>query len=511
MTVLVIAASEATPQLVDRWISSGDLPNLSTLKEEGSRGTTSHGVPYLLTPQTWATIATGRSPGHHGVFDYWQRGPDGRFRETHLTDLCQMPAWQIAAQAGKGCAVVNVPLTYPPPRVDGLATLSGQDAPGSRASISHPRTLHSDIVSRFGRYAFKDAFPGGHAKAEYARQLIRTTEHLTQVFEYLLDRDSWDLFVCYYPSTAMAQHYFWSDMIDGVGPTSTLVRDIYRMIDDAVGRLRKKLDDNSTIIVMSECGAGPIRSGVHVTTMLSQHGFLTPTHAGAAAALTRLAARQTLSGARRVAQRSLSDRFYYFANASPVKRFVQSYLATSHTDWHSTRAYYRGKGEGNIYINLRGRERHGIVEPGREYEDLRDELIERLTGLTDDRTGETAIVAVHRREALYDGPYIGAAPDLIIEWRDSAYMPTESDRDRETVFTERWREYMTWPTSGSHRTNGIFYCTGPKTGQGHVGNVRLVDIASILLDALEVEVPPELEGQVAGILPRNQDPGSLQR
>jgi predicted AlkP superfamily phosphohydrolase/phosphomutase len=187
---------------------------------------------------------------------------------------------------------------------------------------------------------------------------------------------------------------------------------------------------------------------------------------------------------------------YYWANASPVKPWLQQFLATSHISWDDTRVYFRGKGEGNLYVNLVGREARGVVTSGREYEDLRSEVAERLTGIVDERTGEVAITAVHRREELYDGPHRGAAPDLIIEWRDFAYMPTESDVDADSVFTDRWREYMTWPTSGSHRMPGLFLGHGPAIGSGDVGAVALVDIAPTLLALLGIDAPNSFEGQI---------------
>ena len=228
MTVLVVCLSEAAPALVDQWIASGDLPNLARLYDEGIHGRTAHGQPTLLTPQLWATIATGRSPGHHGVFDYWQRGRDGRFRETHFPDIKQPTLWQLVAESGRRCGVVNIPLTYPPPRCDGLTVVAGQDPPGSRRSIAHPKEAYDGIVDRFGRYGFKDAFPGGQGRAEYAQQLLQVTEHLGQVFEYLLTLRSWDLLLCYFPSTAMAQHYFWSDMEEGAGPDVVHTYDLSR-------------------------------------------------------------------------------------------------------------------------------------------------------------------------------------------------------------------------------------------------------------------------------------------
>jgi predicted AlkP superfamily phosphohydrolase/phosphomutase len=80
-------------------------------------------------------------------------------------------------------------------------------------------------------------------------------------------------------------------------------------------------------------------------------------------------------------------------------------------DWTRTRAYTFGLG--GVYLNLRGREAHGTVTK-EEARELLDELVCKLTGLTDEETGETAIQSVYRASDIYRGPYLGAAPDLIV-------------------------------------------------------------------------------------------------
>ena len=88
------------------------------------------------------------------------------------------------------------------------------------------------------------------------------------------------------------------------------------------------------------------------------------------------------------------------------------------------------------------------MAPGPEYEQVTGRIIERLEALVDPDTGDKPIVRVHRAADLYAGPMLPWAPDLVIEWRDNAYMPTEDEGDRKTVFVPRWREYMAWPTTG---------------------------------------------------------------
>jgi predicted AlkP superfamily phosphohydrolase/phosphomutase len=89
------------------------------------------------------------------------------------------------------------------------------------------------------------------------------------------------------------------------------------------------------------------------------------------------------------------------------------------------------------------------------------------------------------------------APDMVVLWKDTAYMPSEDDRNRDQVFVERWREYMNWPTSGSHRVDAVLIAKGPGVAEGRtIMTARLIDLAPTWLHALGQDVPAELEGRV---------------
>jgi predicted AlkP superfamily phosphohydrolase/phosphomutase len=179
-----------------------------------------------------------------------------------------------------------------------------------------------------------------------------------------------------------------------------------------------------------------------------------------------------------------------------VKSGVESHISQGHIDWRQTRAYTRGQ-YGHIFINLKGRERFGIVQPGGEYEQVRSDIIDRLEALVDPHSGLRAVSRAHRREELYEGPQTSLAPDLIVEWRDSAYMPTEIGLDTTDIFVSRWRSDMSWPTSGSHRAHGILLAHGPgiAANQGIEGASTL-DLMPTWLHCLGLTAPTDLHGRI---------------
>jgi hypothetical protein len=76
-------------------------------------------------------------------------------------------------------------------------------------------------------------------------------------------------------------------------------------------------------------------------------------------------------------------------------------------------------------------------------------------------------------------------------------MPTESDRDKDSIFVNRWREYMNWPTSGGHRLEGVLVASGPGIRRGvPVAGAQIIDLMPTWLHCLGQDVPNELEGRV---------------
>jgi len=483
--------------LIQPWADAGRLPTFRALMEHGTRGRLRSHIP-VITPQMWGTIVTGRSPGHHGIYDFWQRGPDGRFREVHGKDLRAEPIWSVLSARGRPAGVLNVPFTFPPTPIDGFM-ISGEDAPGAHPSIAAPAEIYREVVGRFGRYRLKDIFPGGRKKSDYLTLISDDVPRQTDVFEYLLATRPWDFGMVFYSATAIAQHYFWSDMAsnDPGNPYRDVVETAYRSVDDAIGRLVATAGPDTQVFIISDCGAGPLRYGVHVNKVLENNGLLTRKPGR-----TRSSSRGFVRKLRQYVQGQLNrpgmDSLYYWVNhrLGGIKSWIQSYLTASDIDWAKTRAFSRGK-EGDLFINLAGRDPHGVVKPGPEYEDVCGKVIAAFEALTDPESGEKVVARVHRREDLYHGPMRDFAPDLVIEWRDCAYVPTENEKDRDSVFVERWREYMDWPTTGAHRMEGILVASGPGIRQGgSITGARIIDLMPTWLAALGEDQPVGLEGKV---------------
>jgi predicted AlkP superfamily phosphohydrolase/phosphomutase len=496
--VLTIVLAEATLDLLLPWAESGRLPVFAGMMSRGASGRLRSQMP-MVTPQMAGTLVTGRSPGHHGLMDFWQRGADGQFRETQGSALRAPAVWQMLSERGLTSAILNLPFTYPPPKLKGFM-IAGEDAPGVHPSIASPPEVLKEVQLRFGRYRLKDTFPGGRQKSDYLTLIDEDVRAQTDAFAHLLATRPWDFGLVFFSHTAMCQHYFWADMEskDPANPFRGVVESAYRALDTAVGRLMDAAGPDTNVIVMSDSGAGPLYSGANVNTMLEQQGFLRYREQPAGAKKNKTHDVAWTERIRRAALARLRKSPLYFAAnhyLKPLKSWMQSNRDSSGIDWSRTIAHSRGQW-GHLYINLKGRDPHGIVEPA-DYDKVCAEIARKLEAVVDPQRREPPITKVWRRDELYHGPAVDQAPDLIIDWRDGAYMPNDRDRGGETeVFAPRFRQYMSWPTSGSHRLDGVLIAAGPDIERGiRVHGARLIDILPTWLQLLGQPLPRELEGK----------------
>jgi predicted AlkP superfamily phosphohydrolase/phosphomutase len=162
------------------------------------------------------------------------------------------------------------------------------------------------------------------------------------------------------------------------------------------------------------------------------------------------------------------------------------------TDWSKTKAYALGLGQ--IYINLQGREKQGIVAPGEEYAKLQDELISKLKGLKDPETGDTMIVNVYKRDDIYHGEYIGNAPDLMIGFNDGyrvSWQTTLGGIPKNLVENnmKKW--------SGDHCSYDVSITSGVFLSNRKINrsNPRIHDIAPTVFKTLGIASLPNLDGK----------------
>jgi predicted AlkP superfamily phosphohydrolase/phosphomutase len=194
--------------------------------------------------------------------------------------------------------------------------------------------------------------------------------------------------------------------------------------------------------------------------------------------------------------------------AGSLRDQLESALVENLCDWARTRLYSVGSC-GHIYVNLRGREPHGQVAPGAEYDRLLRAATDHLLALRDPQDGQAVIERVWQREELYHGPALARAPDLVLSWRDDAYEPRPAlGAPGLPVFQDRvgLSEFVATPLTGCHRRDGILLAYGAGIEPGPVMDGSILDLAPTILYALGLSVPREMDGRILDRLVTPQPP-----
>jgi predicted AlkP superfamily phosphohydrolase/phosphomutase len=250
------------------------------------------------------------------------------------------------------------------------------------------------------------------------------------------------------------------------------------------------------LLLVSDHGFGPIHTYLAFNVWLAERGYLRfktgpgtlARRAAFRAGLTPVAFYR-LSMALGLARLRLSGGFHSRQRMQMLlNRF---FLSLEDVDWSRTKAYSKGN-YGQIFVNLRGREPWGSVEPGEEYDKVRESIRADLLASTDPQTGARLFDRVYLREELYRGPYVDEAPDIL-------FLPTDMrNKALGTLdFTSNRFAFPVYGNSGDHRLEGIFLAAGPSFRRSaRLGRLSIMDVAPTLAYLLGVEVPRQMDGAV---------------
>jgi predicted AlkP superfamily phosphohydrolase/phosphomutase len=483
----VIGLDAATLDVVRPLLDAGELPNLASLIGEGAHGTL-RSTTHPLTPQAWSTMVTGVNAGRHGILDFAERTDSGYELRIVNGSYRTAPAlWDYLSAAGCSVGLVNIPFTWPAPEVDGFV-ISGFDT-ATHDEMTFPRELLRELVQRHGALELDHKYPIGENGTIDFERVRRACAQKVAIAVELAERYDPDLLFVVFMSADHVQHLAWDAWAEH-GAASP-VGDVYRILDESVGALLDGLGRGGDVMVVSDHGAGSLDGVVNLNAWLAQEGFLT--YLESQGALQRLA--QRVLGLRRRLLPESVRRAIKRAAPDLAERAVRS-SAAHLVDMTRTRAFAYGA-FGNVVVNVRGREEHGIVEPGAEYDAVRSEITRRLLELRSP-DGRRIVRSVHNREHLYEGPALGRAPDLIVEFDEYAWLGKGNLRRRtETIWDEVEIESGSeYAYVGSHRPLGLVAISGPSAAPGVPLTAGIEDIAPTILHLLGQPVPSQLEGRV---------------
>ncbi|MBU1652870.1 alkaline phosphatase family protein, partial [bacterium] len=306
---------------------------------------------------------------------------------------------------------------------------------------------------------------------QWIEDMKQITAERDRIFYAELERRDWDLFIGVFTDTDRAAHMFYRyldtehPMYDPVKANSvgSAVEWTYRHMDRFVGEVMDNyLDENTTLIVMSDHGFHSFRRGFNTNTWLAQNGYLV------FAGLEKLLPGQ-----------DIPEELYPKGDFFPK------------VDWKKSKAYSLGTGQ--IYINLMGREQKGIVRPGEEYDQLLDEIVTGLLEVRDPMTGNQVLRAVYKAKDVYSGPFKSKAPDLQLGFAEGYRTAGETMLGAipaHLIVSNMKNWSGDHSASAMEETAGILFTSKPLTME----NPAIIDIATTVLDFFDVAKLPEMEG-----------------
>ncbi len=504
--LLVIGIDGAPHPLIEQWAAAGELPNLARLIDRGSFGVLRSTIP-VHSPTAWASFITGLNPGQHGVFDFVRREPDSY--ELRVVRADQYPGasiWRLLSEQGRRVGVMNVPMTYPPEPVNGFL-LSGLGTPDF-AAYSYPPELKAELDAQ-GYRVNKKFFFNRERQDEWLDDIADMTDKRGEAAVRLMQDKPWEFFMVVFRNSDEICHFYWHHMDeshpqhDPEAPDryKTAILDLYKRIDRWVGELVTAAGDDVNVVVMSDHGAGPLFRDVFLNEWLWQKEWLVLREEATASQGWHQAMRRTGLTRERISN-TLTRLDMHWAEVA-IKRALGDRIRvlprderlefTSAVDWSRTQAYSFGY-YGQIFINLKGREPEGIVEPA-DYEALRDAIAAALMTIVDPEDGLPVVDRVYKKEELYHGRFLEPAPDLLAIMRDLTYitrMGYEFAGQRGELFRLPYTD-----ETGSHRLEGIVIAAGPDIAQNqHLPEHIIYDLTPTLLHLQGSPVPDYMDGVV---------------
>ena len=363
--VAVIGLDGVPYGLIEALVKSGNMPFLSQIMKEGSSTKMRSSIP-PVSSVAWATFMTGVNPGKHGIYgfiDLKDHTLDPYF--PNFTDIKSPQLWDIVGAQGKRTIAVNIPQTYPAREMNGVL-VSGFVALDLKKAV-YPPSLYSRLKEMDYRIDV-DYQEAVEKKEEFFADLFYTLRKRGETLKYLLLKEEWDLFIGVFTGTDRLHHYFWNEYENPHGLYHQRFIDFYTQLDKIIGELVDSLPDHCHLIIMADHGFCGLKEEFYPNTWLKEKGYL----------------------------KLKKDPPDSFSDILP-----------------DTRAFILDPGR--VYINLKGRMPEGSVKPGKEYEDLRNELIDGFCGIPlASEPSSPVIERVFRGEEIFAGHHFNRAPDLVL-------------------------------------------------------------------------------------------------
>ncbi len=450
--ILVGLDCAAPALLFERFIDR--LPNFRRLMKNGVYGRLESSDPPITIP-AWTVMASSRSPGSLGLYGFRHRR-NNSYKDIWIASSRRVQAkriWDYVSEAGGKSCLVGIPPSYPPYPVDGWL-VGGFITPDTNREYTYPPELSEEIKGAVKDYTVDVEFRI-EDKQNLVKELNEMTENHFKVIKHLIRTKDWSFFMFVEIGLDRIHHAFWKyfdeshHLYEPGSEFENVVEDYYILLDTKVGELLDLIDDDTVVMVASDHGGKPMKGAFCINTWLEEQGLL------------RL--------------------------STPVERVVR--LNDADVDWGKTVAWGWGGYYARIFLNVKGREENGVVDP-RDYESTREDIAQRIRSITGPN-GEKWNTTVLKPEEAYP-ECKGDPPDLMVYF-DDLYWRSAGTMGHGRLYL---LENDTGPDDAVHDKMGLYIYYDPREDlKGRAEDLNILDVAPTLMKALGLKVPEDMEGE----------------
>jgi len=413
--VVIIGLDGVPFDLLKELSEKGIMPNVKEIIHKGIFKRMQSSIPEVSCV-AWASIITGRNPAEHGIFGFTDLYPNSyKLTFPNFNSLRSVPFWN--AVEGRS-VIINVPSTYPVREMNGVH-ISGFVSMDLERSV-YPKPLMPKLNELDYRLDV-DSEKAHKSMQLFLSDLDKTLQARIKTYQYLWDNFKWQTFMLVFTGTDRLMHFLWDAYEDENHEYHEDFLDHFRKIDEAIGQIYAKIDDEDLLVILSDHGFERLDKDVYINYLLRGESYLE------------------------------------FKGATPELSNINS----------STKAF--ALDPARIYINLKGKYSSGSVDEGDREKILRD-LEALFTSLEIDN--KKLIKRIYRKEDIYSGPLIGQAPDLILVGNRGFNLKANIKKD---VLTDK--DIFT----GKHTQDSAFLLVnGPYDADTVPDNPKVFDIQRII-------------------------------
>lgn len=479
--VLVIGIDAGSWNVIQPLVKEGKLPTIKRLMENSVWGNLKS-CEYYYTSPAWKCYSTGKNPGKLGAIGWWSF--DRHDKSVSLVSSRSFKSkelWDILGEHGFKCGVINMPLTFPPKKINGIL-ITGPPHPD--AGCTYPPELEKEL-NEYG-YIVNSKFDMTIQRDEAMLELPDLITKRFQLCRKLLARSNFDFFQIVIFHTDQVQHYFWKQMEEKDPKYGTAIEDSWKLVDSGIADLLDSLNKDCYTFIISDHGAIPSKGAFRLNVWLNLKGYLHLKPHSLRSAIDRARVRVGFPFNMKFPLSLVGELFIRFSRtffsgtqrrlAREKTRNIQSHYVL----WEKTKAVSTDLN--SMYITTEN------LDPK-----FKNKLIEEIENLRSPKSGERVVKNVRRKEEIFQGRYIDQLPDLIINPEDGYdFVPDPFNgtvKDLWDFSRKRW--------SCTHRHDGIFLAMGPGIRKGKkIDRTTIYDVAPTILHILDLPISKDVDGHV---------------